>query len=109
MKKSKPFDDLNDKKQDNYQKILINLNEQHYIQESPKELYMQNKHLEQKLDNSLHKIERLQSQLEKYEKVNRSAYVDNENNRSMNKQNTSAISISTNKVIDEKLYLEKKY
>jgi len=35
--------------------------------------------------------------------------MDNEMNQSMNKHNTSAISISTNKVIDEKLYLEKKY
>lgn len=54
------------------------------------------------------KIEKLEGELDK---INRSGYmgVNDPNNLSMSRQSSSALDISTNKVVDEKVLLEKKY
>lgn len=49
-------------------------------------------------------------EIQKYEKGNRSYVIEsNEANRSTSKNNLSALELSTHKVVEEKIALEKKY
>ena len=53
------------------------------------------------------KIEKLEGELDK---MNRSAVIpSNENNLSMSRNNVSALDLSTNRVVEEKSVLERKY
>ncbi len=58
----------------------------------------------------MQKIDQLQEELSKIGKASKSVILEpNEANQSMNKHNTSALEISTSKVIEEKLTIERKY